>query len=185
MRGLTQLAEALDKQVATALFGQAPKKCAERIVRELQERGPSWTGAFSNSWRITSVGGDATGGSGVTGEPQYVPAPLLSGIQLLRSGVKYEITNVSPIATYALDLESSTTWRQPGGQPQTAKGQAAWKTFNTGRKPSSKRGEAGGGGAGQSSQTAELDWFTKYLDGGAFNNAVKLEVDTIFRNLPK
>jgi hypothetical protein len=48
---LPKALEELDRVFATTLFN-GPKAAAERVVRDLQQAGPSWTGKFSNSWQI-------------------------------------------------------------------------------------------------------------------------------------
>ena len=53
-----------------ALIG--PTLAAEKIVSDLQERGPLWTGQFANSWQITGPQGQLAKGTGAAGRPQPI-----------------------------------------------------------------------------------------------------------------
>jgi hypothetical protein len=163
------------------------KKSAEKIVSELQEAGPSWTGSFSNSYQVATQSG-VTSGTGQPGEPRPINVLVLTGKELLSEGVKYTISNTSDHADIALDLKSRSDFRRPGGKPQTAQGMAAWGGENISKKGRAKpslRGEIGTGTEGESSRTAPLDWYDTYLKGGKIDKRIKLEMDQVFRRVPK
>jgi hypothetical protein len=71
---LPKALEELDRVFATTLFN-GPKRAAERVVRELQQAGPSWTGKFSNSWQIETPTA-TTKGDGQPGEPRTISTRL-------------------------------------------------------------------------------------------------------------
>ena len=91
---------------STAVNG--PLASARRIVSELQEEGPSWTGEFSNSWKVETLDGRSYSGDGQPGEPRPVKIPLLTGRQATKSvankdKVVYTISNFSRHALEAHD----------------------------------------------------------------------------------
>ena len=88
------------------------------------------------------------------------------------SGVAYK--------DYALDKKEGRPYRNEvwGLTPQTNKGRSSLQTVNTGRKPTSRRGDIGGGSSNSmSSRTAPLDWFPTYVQGGEINRAIRIEMD--------
>lgn len=180
-----QLLKDLDL-VATSVFSAGPTNAATRIVRDLQDAGPSWTGEFSNSWQIQGPS-NTVSGTGQPGEPRRLTAILLTGKELLsKPEIKYSIGNFAEHANIARDLEPRNGWIRPGGEPQTQKGLRAWAQSDKGRANPSLRGEIGGGSAeGESSRTAPLDWFSSYINGGQFNKAIQIEMDRVMKDLPK
>ena len=64
-------------RVKISTLYSGPAKAAEKVVTELQEAGPSWTGLYSNSWQIEIEGQKSTG-TRREGNPQPVKAPKLS-----------------------------------------------------------------------------------------------------------
>lgn len=163
---LKKLAENLDR-LATAAFSRGPARAAEQVVADLQERGPQWTGRFSNSWVIAS-GSRQTEGSGNTGAAVRLSAPLLTGRELLfKPEIKYTIFNKSPYADYAQDLAEGYFW-PPKDAPDPI-----GKNINYGARVNpSRRGELSGAGGARS--TAPLDWFTDYVNGGKFDKTVQV-----------
>ena len=57
---------------------------AEDLVRELQFKGPSWTGRYSNSWQI-QVGNEKSTGTRRPGEPKPIKAPKIN-VRSIREG---------------------------------------------------------------------------------------------------
>ncbi len=171
--------------VVTGVLSVGMKNSAEKIVSDLQKAGPSWTGSFSNSYQVATSSG-VTGGTGQPGEARPINVLVLTGKELLLDGTKYTISNTSPHADVALDLVSRSDFTRPGGKPQTAQGMAAWKRSDEGRTKPSLRGEIGGGDArGESSRTAPLDWYDRYLKGAGIEKTIKLEMDRAFQRAPK
>ena len=70
-------------------------------------------------------------------------------------------------------------------EPETVQGMSTWEIEDSGRKPGGTyRGEIGGGNPlGESSRTADLDWFATYVEGGKVDRAVKIEMDDLFTDL--
>ena len=195
LNGFGQLAKDLDRIVPSLLFG-GPVNTAVQIVTDLQDKGPSWSGKFSNSWVIKTPSKTFTCPSpGQGGEPRRIQRPSVSGreilsSQFLKDSIIFEIYNKSPYnfsgvpyKAYALDEIEGRSYRNPlwGLEPQTQKGRKAVKgsnTANTGRKRPAKRGDIGGGDPNSmSSRTAPLDWFPTYIQGGEINRAIRIEMD--------
>lgn len=180
-----KLIEELDMVFAsTAVNG--PLASARRIVSELQQEGPSWTGSFSNSWKVETLDGRSYGGDGERGEPRPVKIPLLTGRQATKAvankdKVVYVISNLSPWAGEATDLVESR-FSRPTERPQTQLGLSKWEQSGQ-RRPSQRhpRYDIFGGGDGNASRTAPKDWFTKYVTGGKLDRAVTIEMDNMLR----
>ena len=94
-------------------------RSAENVVLQLQEKGPAWSGQFSNSWEIATPSKVSTG-TGASGEPQRLKAPVLTVDEYkFKPEIKYYIANKAPHADIALDLVEST-YRYPGFEPVKA-----------------------------------------------------------------
>lgn len=182
--GLNILQE-LDRIAATTIYN-GPKRVAERVVRELQQDGPNWSGQFSNSWEIKSPA-TTVRGTGAPGEPVPVIAPVLTGQQVTKSfltqdRIVFTITNFSPHALEAIDAvqHDRRYWaRRKTPFPTTSLGQSKWQQFGP-RSEVTYRGETGGSGSGRgegSSRTAPLDWFATYASA-RLDRAVQLEMDS-------
>jgi len=178
--------ENIDKTIA-AFFLSGAQGAAMQVVDDLQERGPSWTGKFSNSWQIeTRTPGLEWRGTMQAGEPV---SPLQDGSggpkvtmrdarDVLEKGkVAFRVSNVSPVnnsgqqyAEFATDQkEGEFSGKWAGSKPQTTKGLKEWnKSSNqadTKRKIPDMRGNIGSGTEeGFSSRTAEEDWFDRYIN---------------------
>ena len=169
---LKRLAQNIDR-LAVAAFSRAPAAAAEKIVGELQERGPAWTGRFSNSWQIASESRTVSG-SGNEGGPQKISAPLLTGRELLfKPEIKYSISNFAtgpqgPYARKAMDLEEGK-YIYPGVPPL--------KPADRGTRTSGIRGQLTVSGEGPNRRTAPLDWFTTYTNGGAIDRTVRVSFE--------
>ena len=175
---LGRLFENLDR-FGTAFFSRAPAAAAEKVVADLQELGPAWTGRFSNSWQI-STASRVVSGSGQEGRPQKISSPLLSGRELLgRPEVKYTISNFAsgpqgPYALVAMDLQEGT-FINPGTPPL--------KPFERGTRISGIRGKLNIGTRGPNRRTAPLDWFSTYVNGGQIDKAVRVSFDQALRGI--
>jgi hypothetical protein len=185
-QGGVNLLKELDRVAATTVYN-GPKAAAERVVRELQQSGPSWSGQFSNSWQIQTPTG-LRKGTGQTGEPVPVTTPPLTGQQVVKSfltkdSVVFTISNFSPHALEAIDaIEHGREYyaRRRTATPQTALGRSKWEVFGP-RSDTSYRGQTGGGNQGSnSSRTAPLDWFGTYASA-ELGRAVRIEMDSAFR----
>ena len=176
------LADFLDRATTTLVYN-GPKAATERIVRELQQEGPSWTGRFSNSWQI-STPSLTKKGSGAPGEPKPLYTPSIRGIEGIKSSalkdtVIFTISNFSPHALEAIDAveHDRTYWRRPTPEPSTQLGKSKWEVAGP-RADVSYRGQIGGGKEGNnSSRTAPLDWFARYASA-QLDRAIKIEMDS-------
>ena len=190
--GIGQLLKDLDRIVHSLIFN-GPVNSAIKVVTELQDRGPSWSGKFSNSWVIKTPSKTFTCPNfGQPGEPRRIEKLSVTGREVLASeflknSIVFEIFNDSPLnysgvayKDYALDKKEGRPYRNEvwGLTPQTNKGRSSLQTVNTGRKPTSRRGDIGGGSSNSmSSRTAPLDWFPTYVQGGEINRAIRIEMD--------
>lgn len=171
----------------TSVYNGA-KRSAERVVDELQQEGPSWTGRFSNSWQI-SEGRTRVSGDGQPGEPrplQFPAAPTGGPRQFTKSDViVFSILNVSPYRDLAMDKIEGVFERPKDAQiPQTQLGLSKWDPVDQGRKPNSKRGQTGGGNPNSSSsRTAILDWYTNYVDSGKIQRVIQTELSASVQRL--
>ena len=182
---LKDLAEDLDRVAGTSI-ANGQRAAAERVVRELQRAGPSWSGQFSNSWEIRTASRTVQG-TGAAGEPQPIKAPSVTGReaaagQILKDPI-LTISNFSPHALEAIDaVEHDRQYyaRRKTATPQTALGLSKWKLDGP-RSNVSARGQTGGGSEGlNSSRTAPLDWFADYASA-KLDRAVRIEMDSALR----
>ena len=177
------LADFLDRATTTLVYN-GPKAATERIVRELQQEGPSWTGRFSNSWQI-STPSLTKKGSGAPGEPKPLYTPSIRGIEGIKSSalkntVIFTVSNFSPHALEAIDaVEHDRQYyaNRKTALPTTQLGLSKWKPEGP-RSEVSYRGQTGGGSEGNnSSRTAPLDWFARYASA-QLDRAIKIEMDS-------
>lgn len=186
-QGGVNILQELDRIAATTVYN-GPKRVAERVVREMQQAGPSWSGTFSNSWQITSPT-TTTKGTGQPGEPRPVIAPVLTGQQVTKSfltkdSIVFSITNFAPHALEAIDaVEHDRAYyaRRRTPEPTTSLGRSKWRV-DAPRTAVSLRGQTGGGSEGSnSSRTAPLDWFATYASA-RLDRAVQIEMDSALRS---
>ena len=64
-------------RIAGTTIANGQRAAAERVVREMQKAGPSWSGEFSNSWEIRTASRTVRG-TGSAGEPQPIRAPSVT-----------------------------------------------------------------------------------------------------------
>lgn len=175
--GIGNLLKELDRVAATTVYN-GPKRCAEKVVRDLQERGPAWTGKFSNSWQIEAP--DKTvRGSGAAGNPESLYTPPLTGRQVVQSilttdKIVFRVSNFSSYADQATDLAPFI--------PEELEDTTPLKPVEYGKRPAGgRRGELSGSGSNR--RTAPLDWFTTYVRGGNLDRAVEITMDAAMRTL--
>lgn len=172
----------LDRVIGTTI-ANGQRAAAERVVRELQQDGPNWSGEFSNSWEIRT-GSTVSRGTGAPGEPAPVRAPTVSGREATAAQIFKDplltISNFAPHAAEAIDAvqhDRNYYARRLTSEPQTALGRSKWEQFGP-RSDVSYRGQTGGGSeGGSSSRTAPLDWFATYASA-KLNRAIKIEMDS-------
>ena len=181
--GFMELALKLEA-AAFAPFIVGLAQSAQEIVKELQARGPAWSGEFANSWEIASAS-KVSSGSGASGPPQRLLAPILTPEEFkFAPDVKYYIANKAPHADYALDLKEGR-FSPPENQQQRDPAAASGKTIRSGSRPSGvhKRGDLSGNGEGNATSSAELDWYSTYIQGGQLDKSISLYMDAALRNL--
>tara|TARA_R100000234_G_C4931192_1_gene148555 strand:+ start:42 stop:671 length:630 start_codon:yes stop_codon:yes gene_type:complete len=189
---LPDLKKEISRWTATVL-NEGVLPSAEDVVRELQFKGPSWTGLYSNSWQI-QVGNEKATGTRRQGEPKPIKAPKMN-VKSIREGkiskdeIRIQIRNLARSRKYAQDEKLGRFRRgkvkRPekniGQEPKTSLGQGKLKEpgniATSGRKGLTKRGDIGGGTPGVlSSRTAPLDWFKTFTKGGTLDQTIKLEL---------
>lgn len=147
-------------------------RSAEAVVKDLQVKGPIWSGRFSNSWEISSPS-RTIAGDGQADLPVPLRAPVLLPDEIkFQPEVKYRIRNTAPYADVALDLREGT-FRYPGYEPQKAAVQ--------GVRNSGIRGDVSNTGVGPNRSTAELDWYSTYIQGRVLDSRIRLYLDQAFR----
>lgn len=185
-RGFGKLSDAvkdIDSFTASATLA-GPILAAERIVAELQNEGPVWTGRFANSWRIEGPQGQVAEGTGQPGLPKpvkFINAPFtgpqalstLVRTTVLKDKVVFTISNFAsgregPYALKAMDIEEGK-YEYPGVEPI--------KDAKEGVRLSGIRGDLNLAEGGPNRRTAPLDWYGNYVRGGAMDKAVKLMMD--------
>jgi hypothetical protein len=175
------LIEDIDKQFFSSVYNAA-KTISQEVIAELQQRGPSWTGQFSNSWELAE-GNKAVSGNRAQGEPLAVIFPKAPPNFRKMSSAKelvFRITNITPqpLKDIALD-KTEGTFQHITPLPQTALGRSKYEEFTQGRSFQSRRGDAGTGGVGLSSRTAAPDWYVDYLSGGYIPRIIKTHLSSI------
>lgn len=149
-------------------------RSAENVVLQLQEKGPAWSGKFSNSWEIATPS-DVSTGTGASGEPQRLKAPVLTVDEFkFKPEIKYYIANKAPHADVALDLVEST-YRYPGFEPI--------KVAERGNRTSGRRGDLATNPTGPNRRTAPLDWYVTYINGGGIDKTISLYMDQALRSV--
>lgn len=174
----------LDKTAASLIL-TGPTIAAEKIVADLQKRGPGWTGRFSNSWQIDGPQGQIAKGDGQEGQarPVKLPGLLFTGPQaarvLLRTiGAKdkviFRVSNFAPYADQARDLAPYDPEK-----PLTDNIKPIVKRGT--RAPGGRRGELQGSGGNRI--TAPLDWYSTYVGGGFMDKVIEVTMNGIKRDL--
>jgi hypothetical protein len=151
---------------------QGIRGAALEIINELAELGPNWDGNFIDQWVAIPLGSGASGGGGGTYPYSIDHIPDLP-INKKEAGrvKKFEIVNQSSYAPYALDLI-------PGRfSPHFAANATPNKApVETGKRDNTRetfRGELTSE-PGQGRSTAELDWYTTYINGGGLDKSLNL-----------
>ena len=168
------------ERVFGVLIYESPVKAAERVVTELQQEGPIWTGKYANSWQIEAAGTRRAGNAQPVKSPKMTPKKIKQAQK--RGFIEWEISNLARSAPYAEDKKLGRFRRGKAGskvignEPRTALGQSKFQQSGSGRKGLTKRGDTGGGTPGiLSGKTAELDWLPKTLKGGELKGKLRLE----------
>ncbi len=186
MANLESLAKKLDRVAGSAAL-VGPTLAAEKIVRDLQNLGPLWSGRFANSWQITGPQGQLAKGTGAAGRPQVIefssaPFTGLQATQTLfratfsKNKIVYRISNFCPYADEARDFVPYTP---PANDKKSSIGEPLGQATSGVRRPGAKRGDLQGSGRNRS--TAPLDWYTTYVGGGQLDRTIQVMLDKTFR----
>lgn len=150
-----------------------PARAAENVVRELQVKGPGWTGRFSNSWSIKTPITTAAG-SESAGEAKKVAVPRLSGEQTRRlfrnNTAVFSVYNTASYAGIAVDKEQGVFVRV---------GEPIKPVEKTGTRADGIRGRLQG--AGGNSRTAPYNWYSVYVLGGAMDKTISTTLSRVLR----
>jgi len=187
---IPDLKKEISRWTATVL-NEGVLPSAEDVVRELQFKGPSWTGRYSNSWQI-QVGNQKSTGTRRPGNPKPVKAPKMN-VRSIREGkiskdeIRIQIRNLAESKEYAQDeklgrfrrgkVSGKGGIKDIGKEPRTSSGKAKFEERSAGRGGLTKRGDIGGGDPQYlSSRTAPLDWFKTFTKAGTLDQTIKLEL---------
>ena len=175
---------------ASIIAFDGPLDAAEKIVEELQDAGPSWSGRYSNSWEI-EANGNTNKGNGNKGNPRRIKSPRFSQSEmkkLAKAGrdVPVNIRNFSPDKGYAQDEligrfrrgKVKRTGKIIGDAPYSRTGREKLEQVGAGRGGETLRYEIGGGDSKYvSSRTAPQNWFGTYKEGGQLQKTIKLSMN--------
>lgn len=184
--GIWDALKGLDRVAASTVF-VGPALAAEKVVEELQERGPVWTGQFANSWQISGPQGQVVRGSGQPGAPTPVRAPSFTGRQAVSAlariiattdKVVYKVSNFSGYADQATD---KVPFRYDDIPEDGLPDRLDTKKVRYGVRPEGgTRGELTRGKPINRS-TAPQDWFSKYGQAGELDKAVQITMDKVLK----
>lgn len=152
----------------------ALRNAAKEVVNDLASIGPNWSGEFRQDWYVATK--DGKRGAQARGEdgrytlfniPQIkvqgrdARGRFTSSLPASTGKIELFINNASPYARVAMDLEPGD-FSYPGFEPN---GQVVAR----GTRQDNIRGKVEGSGNNRS--TAPLDWYSTYMEGGAFTAA--------------
>ena len=186
---VNQLWDALKEvdRVAASVAYHGPAFASARIIRDLQQVGPAWTGKFSNSWQIETPTGKQFKSRNFQqpGPPSGVLFPTTTGREVIKgifslNSVVFEINNTSMYKSTAFDF-TKDMFLPPTPEPYFIKDgtfpSSKWE-FGTGsRLRPTLRGSINSGAGGRPSRTAKLNWFRKYVRAGELDRAIRIEMD--------
>tara|TARA_R100001443_G_scaffold2600_1_gene8537 strand:- start:477 stop:959 length:483 start_codon:yes stop_codon:yes gene_type:complete len=134
---------------------------SRKVVDDLKEEGPYWTGLFERSWVIRS--GKTTIPGVLPTQPQFQMSPagkrktgLLEPMPINKGLEGYTIGNLTEYRAYAMDL---------------------LPTSNARRSPTFKRAD----GRTLVNLTANKYWFEQYVLGGAMKDQIDSTLTSIFK----
>lgn len=152
----------------------ALRNAAKDVLNDLAEAGPDWRGTFKDSWYVeTADGRRGAQSGGQDGKYNLFNIPQLNvqgrnvrgQFSAAAPTVRTElfIGNFAPYAQEAMDLIPGI-FKYPGVEPQGEE------------QPRGKRLDGIRGNLqppGKNRSTAPLDWYSDYMNGGAFAAAFK------------
>jgi len=182
---LGKLIKDLDRVAASIAF-IGPTRAAVKVVNDLQDLGPVWTGRFANSWQIQTPSQVFRPASFMQeGPPRQIPFPTttgresLKGLKFFGDRVVFSISNQSPHKKYAMDQIEGRFFRPENNPLPINATSGKWVEGMGGRGGMMKRGDINKG-SGRASSTAELDWFSTYASG-KLDKTIRLEMDKVVK----
>ena len=142
----------------------AVRNAAAKIMTELSERGPTYSGDFANSWVCDAPGVAQGPASGAPYTLRRSIPQLPDTVAATNKPIKLVIYNTADHADIAMDLEPGK-FINPGFDPIK-------DPVSVGRRVGKLRGEVVDG-EGDSISTAERDWFLNYVEGGETSQAMQ------------
>lgn len=153
--------------------GESLREATRRVISELQEAGPAYSGNFRSKW-YSQVEGRGNKVFSSVGVPRFTDDQLRRGVPTILIG------NTAPYAQEAMDLIPGTFIRQEDG-PIKAPVSIGVRTGRfRGDVKDASFGEMIGRGRKPAISTAEKNWFTTYMEGGGFSNAFRQGAKTGF-----
>lgn len=169
---LPRMIKDMQRVAATAAYN-APSRLSENISRELQIKGPGWTGRFSNSWTVKTPLKTAKG-SEAPGQPQKLMIPRISGMQVRRfyksNTALFTIYNTADYAGIAIDKEVGVFIR---------KGTPIKPIEKTGTRTGGIRGRLSGPGG--NTRTAPYNWFSIYVLAGGMDKTITTTLSRVLQ----
>jgi hypothetical protein len=167
--GIEKMAEDVRDAAINAL-----RNAAKEVVNDLAAASPDWSGEFKENWFVETADGKRGRPGGEGGKYSLFNIPQLkaqgrnakgqfTAAKPISAGkVELFIGNSSPYAQEAMDLIPGKFF-YPGFEPQG-------NVVARGKRQDDIRGKIGQG-RGNNRSTAPLDWYTTYMEGGAFTAA--------------
>lgn len=154
----------------------AARQAAANVMNDLAEAGPAYSGKFRDSWQAVAIGTGETSTGGYPYTTRRIPQLSTKAREMNRVAV-FEIANTSPYALYAMDLLPGR-WKKPKGVEPLGGIEFG---IEYGERPFGPtfRGDVSGG-TGDNVSTAEPDWYTNYVRGGALSGSVGKAVKLAF-----
>lgn len=154
----------------------AARQAAANVMNDLAEAGPAYSGKFRDSWQAVAIGTGETSTGGYPYTTRRIPRLSTKAREMNRVAV-LEIANTSPYALYAMDLLPGR-WKKPEGVEPLGGIEFG---IEYGERPFGPtfRGDVSGG-SGDNVSTAEPDWYTNYVRGGALSGSVGKAVKLAF-----
>ena len=153
----------------------AVRNTAVKIMNDLAEAGPEWSGRLKNAWVADAVGQKIGKSTGYPYSLRSVPALKTDIKSVEATPVKISVFNKTTYFAYAADLLPGKFWAKEDGP----KGYARSGERNVGDNGVGFRGDLGGEGTNKS--TASLDWYVNYLKGGGMKQATQNSIRISFR----
>lgn len=161
------------REVSANVAYNNPARIVENITRELQIKGPGWTGRFSNSWSIKTPK-VIIRGSEAAGQAQTLAVPRISSGQSTKlyksTRVVFTVHNTADYAGIAVDKEQGEFIRV---------GTPIKPIEKTGERTDKIRGKLQGSGG--NIRTAPYNWFAVYVLGGAMDKTITTTLSRALR----